>query len=109
MLRDIIDYCLQDGVWLLVLWGVYSGRGSKPWLQRVEEETRKKVLMFQVDIAMSLTGDRRSGAHGLRLRKGGPIGRVPKNPEGSQLRVIEYLLREGQIKKGSRLLQKSVP
>ena len=49
MLRDIIDYCLQDGVWLLVLWGVYPGRGSKPWLQRVEEETRNKVLMFQVD------------------------------------------------------------
>ncbi len=49
MLQDIIDYCVQDTVHLPILWKVYSGKVSKQWLQRVQEETRYRVLMSQTD------------------------------------------------------------
>ncbi len=49
MLQDIIDYCVQDTVHLPILWKVYSGKVSKQWLQRVQEETRYRVLMSQTN------------------------------------------------------------
>lgn len=49
MLQDIIDYCVQDVVHLPILWEVYSGKVSKQWLQRVQVETRKRVLISQTD------------------------------------------------------------
>lgn len=49
MLQDIIDYCVQDTVHLPILWEVYSRKVSKHWLQKVQEETRYRVLMSQRD------------------------------------------------------------
>ena len=48
-LREIIDYCAQDVVYLPFLWNTYTRKISKEWLKRVQEETRKRVLMSQAE------------------------------------------------------------
>ncbi|KAL8794166.1 MAG: hypothetical protein Q9195_003234 [Heterodermia aff. obscurata] len=49
MLREIVDYCAQDVVYLPVLWEVYAGKVSGEWWERVRQETRKRVLMSQAE------------------------------------------------------------
>lgn len=49
MLQDVIDYCAQDVIYLPILWMVYSKKISEKWLQRVQEETRRRVSMSQTE------------------------------------------------------------
>lgn len=44
---NIINYCAGDVVHLPRLWKVYSQKIDKSWLERVQEETRKRVAMSQ--------------------------------------------------------------
>ena len=49
MPQDIIDYCAHDVIYLPVLWKFYSQKIGKKWLERVKEETVKRVLVSQAE------------------------------------------------------------
>ena len=43
MLREIIEYCTQDVVYLPPLWRTYTQKISKNWMRKVDDETKERV------------------------------------------------------------------
>lgn len=47
MLQDIVDYCMQDVVYLPVLWMLYTQKISTKWIRKVQDETRERLRASQ--------------------------------------------------------------
>lgn len=92
MLQDIIDYCVQDTVHLPTLWRVYSRKVSKHWLQKVQEETRYRVLMSQTDSYEPTGGHKVWSPWAKNMKEGtknGPKQSKGKQNVGNKIPVVE--------------------
>ncbi|MCJ1281725.1 hypothetical protein MMC26_001047 [Xylographa opegraphella] len=63
MRQDIIAYCVNDIIYLPILWTIYSRKISKEWASKVQEETDTRVIMSQ-----SISYDPHSKNKGLSPR-----------------------------------------
>lgn len=99
MLQDIIDYCVQDTVHLPILWEVYSRKISKYWLQKVQEETRYRVLMSQTD-SYEPHGEHKVWSPWVKIVKEGTKS-DPRKSRGKPI-VENRILAVGETEQGKR-------
>ncbi|MCJ1450337.1 hypothetical protein MMC28_000667 [Mycoblastus sanguinarius] len=116
MLRDIIDYCIQDVVHLPVLWKTYSQKISTKWLVRVQEETDKRIRMSQAALYdphgknKTLTPWANETKNGKKNRSGILGARATdkkQNKSAAEIAAMKAAQQKAAIKPDAKVLRQS--